>query len=277
MNDFEARRAARVERLRERANKKAGERDAAWEEEKRIGDRIPLGQPILIGHHSEKSHRATIRKLHRLADKQVRLRDEEAELRRRADAAEANRAIYADDPEALRKLRGKLERHEQMHERMKAANAAIRKHAKAGPYAQTTALVDLGFTEERARALLKPDFCGRIGFADYALRNNGAEIRRLKQRIEDEEARAGQETVTREDCGVEIVEDAEANRLRLFFPDKPSEALRHVLKRNGFRWAPSVGAWQRQLSESARYAAGRVLGEVLEAAGEADAPEEARP
>ena len=39
---------------------------------------------------------------------------------------------------------------------------------------------------------------------------------------------------------------------------KPDEAARDELKANGFRWAPSVGAWQRQLNKNAYYAAGYI-------------------
>lgn len=30
----------------------------------------------------------------------------------------------------------------------------------------------------------------------------------------------------------------------VFFPTKPDEAVRGRLKSHGFRWAPSIGAWQ---------------------------------
>lgn len=32
--------------------------------------------------------------------------------------------------------------------------------------------------------ILQPDFCGRVGYADYELTNNNANIRRMKQRLE---------------------------------------------------------------------------------------------
>ena len=50
----------------------------------------------------------------------------------------------------------------------------------------------------------------------------------------------------------------EDNRLQVFFDGKPDEATRTELKISGFRWAPSVGAWQRQLTKNAIYAAGRM-------------------
>lgn len=36
--------------------------------------------------------------------------------------------------------------------------------------------------------------------------------------------------------------------------EKLIEATRSILKSNGFRWSPSQGAWQRQLTNNARYA-----------------------
>jgi hypothetical protein len=46
--------------------------------------------------------------------------------------------------------------------------------------------------------------------------------------------------------------------LQLFFDEKPTEQQRAQLKSNGFKWAPSQDAWQRQLTDNAIYAAGRL-------------------
>lgn len=59
--------------------------------------------------------------------------------------------------------------------------------------------------------------------------------------------------------GGEVVANADDNRLQIFFAGKPGEDLRHELKSRGFRWAPSVGAWQRQLTNNAVYAAKAVV------------------
>jgi hypothetical protein len=45
------------------------------------------------------------------------------------------------------------------------------------------------------------------------------------------------------------------NRLQLIFDEKPNESQRTQLKSSGFKWAPSQGAWQRQLNNKAIYAA----------------------
>lgn len=61
---------------------------------------------------------------------------------------------------------------------------------------------------------------------------------------------------------MQIVEDTTDNRLRLIFPDKPDEATRALLKSYGFRWSPHTGAWQRQLTNNARYAVKQILSKI---------------
>ena len=55
-----------------------------------------------------------------------------------------------------------------------------------------------------------------------------------------------------------IVRNKADMRLQLVFEGKPEAATREILKANGFRWAPSVGAWQRLLNENAEYSLRRI-------------------
>jgi len=57
-----------------------------------------------------------------------------------------------------------------------------------------------------------------------------------------------------------VVENAGAMRLQLVFDGKPSDGCCAALKSAGFRWAPSQGAWQRQLTDNARAALRRIEG-----------------
>lgn len=164
--------------------------------------------------------------------------------------------ISSDDPNALPKLKAKLESLKRLQERMKAANAAIRmKDAAKGD----TRLSELGYTPAEIKELREPDFCGRIGYPSFQLSNNNANIRRIRQRIEELEEKASG-AVPEGWCfdGGEVVVNTAINRLQIIFEDKPDDQLRSELKGWGFRWAPSQGAWQRQLTNNAMYAARQI-------------------
>ena len=55
--------------------------------------------------------------------------------------------------------------------------------------------------------------------------------------------------------GGKVEANTEANRLQIFFDEKPDAAAREELKSNGFRWSPKAEAWQRQLTDNAYYSA----------------------
>ena len=95
-----------------------------------------------------------------------------------------------------------------------------------------------------------------VPYPSYLLTNNNANIRRTRQRIEDLKSQSEYAGWAFPGGRAEINEGE--NRLQLFFEEKPSEEQRRELKSNGFKWAPSQGAWQRQLTKNAIYAAGRM-------------------
>ena len=51
--------------------------------------------------------------------------------------------------------------------------------------------------------------------------------------------------------GGKVVANYTEDRLQVFFDSKPDEETRAQMKSNGFRWAPSSSAWQRQLTRNA--------------------------
>lgn len=173
------------------------------------------------------------------------------------------RPIMSGDDDAADRLADKIAKLKAAQEGMRAVNATIRKYAKSGAEAQVAALVGLdgcGISEERARELLKPDFCGRVGFAPYELTNNAANIRRLEARLEAVQ-RAKAAPVVETDGTKARVEDVPAeNRVRIYFPGKPDGMVRNKLKAHGFRWTPSIEAWQAYRNDNTIAIAREVAG-----------------
>ena len=159
--------------------------------------------------------------------------------------------ISADDPQAVQKLEKKLESLEKSQETMKAVNAYYRKHKTLDgcPHLLPEQL-------EKLKADMASSWhLGDKPFATWALSNNSAEIRRVKDRIKSLSQQKEIGFVGWEFDGGKVEANTEANRLQIFFEDKPDEATREALKSNGFRWSPKAGAWQRQLTSNAYYAA----------------------
>ena len=104
-----------------------------------------------------------------------------------------------------------------------------------------------------------PSYFGQP-FPSFSLSNNGAEIRRLKKRIEALKATALYETARTAFDGGVIVDNAEENRLQIIFDSKPDKAVREALKGRGFHWSPNNRAWQRKRSHDATYCARLICG-----------------
>lgn len=254
MNSYEEKQEARRERLERAAEKARAESAQRFGAADRIGSFIPMGQPILVGHHSERRHRRDLDKIHNNMTKGV-------EASKRADRLEhlaatiGTHGISSDDPDAIPKLKEQIESLEQWQEMARATNKLVRKKDRAG-------LLALGHSEARIEQLLTPDrFQGFLGFAGYSLTNNGANIRRLKARITELEARAARapmETITGD--GWEIREDVDDNRIIISFDVRPDRTMLDALRGAGFKWSPTRGAHVRMTSNAAIYHAKRVLG-----------------
>ena len=159
--------------------------------------------------------------------------------------------ISADDPNAVSKLESKLAKLEALQETMKAVNAYYRKNKTLDgcPHLSPEQIEKLKASMSGSyRANPKP-------FESYQLSNNNAEIHRLKDRITALTRRKELGYVGWEFDGGRVEANTADNRLQIFFDEKPDKEIREELKGNGFRYAPSTEAWQRQLNDNAIYAA----------------------
>jgi uncharacterized small protein (DUF1192 family) len=129
VSTYRERRAARAERLRGWAEKREAKAAAELEAARKMSDAIPMGQPILIGHHSEKRDRNYRGRISRTFERSFENGNKAREMSSRA--AEIDRqaagAIYSDDVDAVDRLRERIAELEHERTRWKAYNAACKK------------------------------------------------------------------------------------------------------------------------------------------------------
>jgi len=127
--------------------------------------------------------------------------------------------VSSNDPEAVVKLKGKLELLEQQRETIKAREHSAWELSNLGATIRST---KQRIEELKRTATLKPN----------------ADIR-------------GQGFIVRED-----VKD---NRIHVVFDERPPRETCQVMRQNGFKWSPSRGAWVRMLNNNGRHAAEYVI------------------
>ena len=159
--------------------------------------------------------------------------------------------ISADDPNAVQKLEQKLAGLEKSQETMKAVNAYYRKHKTLDGCPDIS-------PEKGQKLIASMASYDRVPYPSWALSNNNAEIRRVKERIKSLSQQREIGYVGWEFEGGKAEANAEVNRLQILFEEKPDAEVREELKGNGFRWSPKAGAWQRQLNDNAYFAANYV-------------------
>lgn len=158
--------------------------------------------------------------------------------------------ISADDPQALEKLKARLEKLEATQKEMRAVNAYYRKNKTLDGCPGLPA-------EEIDRLKVKmaqPWHREDKPYLSYELSGGNAEIRRNKDRIAQLTRQAEQGYFGWTFDGGEVQIDQEMNRLQIVFDAKPDKELTSELKQGGFHWAPSIGVWQRQLNDNAVWA-----------------------
>jgi hypothetical protein len=256
-SDYEERKADRIGRYEERAAAARGEARAWSRRARDIGAGIPFGQPVLVGHHSEAHARADIRRIDAAMTKAAEADEKADYCQGKADAAGNNRAISGDNPEAVKLYREKLAKLEAAQERMKAVNKAFAKGDDA--------LKALGLTDDRIAKMKSsmPSY-EKKPYPAWALSNNNAEIRRIKEKMERLSKLDAVEAETITFNGGKLAVNTETNRVQFLFDDKPGEETRALLKSCGFRWAPSESAWQRQRTMDAINTAKRLVSKIGE-------------
>ena len=227
-------------RLQERIQKHQNAARDALQRERAIGACIPMGQPILVGHYSERRHRRDIERMHKLMGRFC----EESKTVEHLEGRLGNvgRSISRKDDDAIELYTTKLAQLEARHKRMKDANKILK--GKGTDQEKIDALDALGYDDIGIHEIMNPDFAGRIGYT-FHLVNSTAEIRRVKAKIAQiSKERSRPEAEISLECAT-IRENEQHQGIEIKFPGKPDQKIIDSLKQNGFRWAFRSGVWYK--------------------------------
>ncbi len=169
--------------------------------------------------------------------------------------------IDLKDPNAKEMLTERLEKLQKNLENSKEINSYWRKHKTLVGFPG----MDPEHAEKKTKSI--EEMLQRCPWLTspvpaYELTSLLDKIKRTSERLEELTRRQETPNSESEYDGFKVIENNDAMRLQIIFPDKPDEATRTILKSNGFKWAPSQNAWQRQLTDNSRRALRNIIKEL---------------
>jgi len=253
-SNYKERREAKAERAAELAAKAEKESQARHKEADRQSGAFYMGQPILKGHHSEGPARRLQAKMHNNVRKGIEASERANYWQERADRFEREPyAISSDDPEALVKLQERLESFQWKQGQMKEVNTAYRAWKKKGD-AALEQFPDLSTKMVQLITTWQPQYSWeKAPFLSHDLSSINTKIKGVQERIDRIQALNNRPDREYQINEIKIAENATENRVQMFFDGKPSDDTITRLKRYGFKYAGSLGCWQRQYSDAAIY------------------------
>jgi hypothetical protein len=234
---------AKIEKRETWATSASAKSDAAFEGVRRIADNIPLGQPILVGHHSERHARRDQARIESGMTKGCELQKKAAGHRSKAAGLQnqLDNSIFSDDDNAIAALEARIAEREAKSEQMKSINQAWRKMLKTGA---RSALHDLGisdtFIDKTQADMAAHPYLGDVPYPGYSMTNLRANIRRDYERIEEIKRRT-QRVQAAENAGGVVVSGT-GEYVSVTFAEKPDRSIINALKAAGFWWRG--GSWQ---------------------------------
>lgn len=233
---YRERKEARLERRLDWAASRDAKAKAKFDGVRRIADAIPFGQPILVGHHSEKHARADQARIHNGMAAAVESQDMAAHHRSVAGNIEhqLDRSIYDDDLDAISQLEARIAAHEARRARMVLVNRLYKRGDLAG-------LAALGLDLDTLKAKLAEAgaYWGKAPHLPYEMSNLSGRIGTDRKRIENIKARQDRAARAEAADGGVLIEGE--TWVRVTFAEKPERSIIDALKAAGFSWG--AGHW----------------------------------
>ena len=212
---------------------------------------------------NEKLMRSEHERLQKHIDLQEKLQERLAKIAKNkpADQYEEGDVIKSTDNNATTKLQQKLKMLQDRKTMLKNGVVAAKEYQKSKDISVFKQYnIDSETTEQIINHI---DKGGKPTEKDmyswFTMPYLNRDIKEVENRIatlEKNQAKGTDETLIE---GGKIVYNGEAQRLQIFFDGIPSKEVREALKSHAFKWAPTAKAWQRTLTENAKYAVRQYL------------------
>lgn len=229
-SNYKEKREAKKERYEELGEKNHKLSKETSDQARKMQDVIPFGQPILVGHHSEKGDRSYRGKIEKKWEKSFEISKKADYYDDKVKSMTRNRAISSDDPEAVTKLQEKIIKERRTHATAKAKRKDFRDR-------KVELIKELGDREYHLKYYLLESY----------MTGATVEIKRCEGRIADIQALEKIPDIDETINNIRLyTEDA---RIRIDFGFKPDEETRTKLKQHSFKWSPYNQVWQNYIKQ----------------------------
>ncbi len=208
---------------------------------------IPFGQPVLVGHHSERRHRRALERADAAISRGV---EHHKMAEHHSSAAEGIRrqldhSIFSDDENAIEALEAKAAKLDEKAEFANRLNASWRRCMKNNKGDIDRAAADVAALyklSDRTRDELAADakrFSCSAKRGPMSATHERAEARRCRLRIEEIKAQQARQAAVEAAGGILVKTSGEWCEVQ--FEEKPEREVITALKAAGFRWGS--GRW----------------------------------
>lgn len=253
----ESRKAARITRYENLIKKHQHLANERYKRYQSISSCIPLGQPILVGHHSERRHRADLKRIDHSMRKLSEHHDKAEYYKTKLESLLNNNNIYSSDEDAINKLEIRLKLIVDKIEAFKQFNInwkskGLEEAYKLWPFRRdiVESIVDCHkWTWNDEKGQREP--IDRRILPSYVLTNLNAKLKRYEDKLQSLKSIKEMDAAVwfESDAVKAVVEDA---RINVYFNEKPNEQTRMRLKRSpiALKWSPSRSVWTRLITPS---------------------------
>lgn len=234
----------KLEKRREWAEKAEQRADSLSEQSHKMMSVIPMGQPILIGHYSEKRDRNYRNRAWNKMGRAVEQRDLAEHHVSKAGGLEnqLDKAIFSDDPDAVEAIEARIAENEAKREKMKKVNSLYRKNDIEG-----LAAIGINYETLKAKLAAAGGYWGSAPHLAYELSNLGQRISGDKKRLEQVKTQNTRRAEAEAAPTGTLLQNCNGGYCRVTFAEKPDRSVLNALKTAGFWWAK--GSWAGKLEQ----------------------------